>query len=80
MMCNLPGSICGTSLLTYVFVLVTYMVGILSISFFLTCRTGGRPENWASSPGSPLGVPDYFVHCIHKREPSWHSDCFTSEP
>ena len=33
MMCNLLGSICGASLLTYVFVLVTYMVRILSISF-----------------------------------------------
>lgn len=33
MICNLPGSICRISLLTYVFVLVTYVVGILSISF-----------------------------------------------
>lgn len=34
-MYNLPGSICRASLLTHVLVLVTYMVGILGISFFI---------------------------------------------
>lgn len=63
-MCNLPRSICGASLITFVVVLVTYMVGALGLSFSVVIILAGGLKTGHPLLRALLGALELFVHCI----------------